>query len=149
MFVHPGVTPFDEGDVDEATCAFFGGTQHPLLSLIPAPDPPPDRLRDLSVITVADLPWPHNPWRHRRERGARGRRCQLRAIHRSSSSARAHEVAGMSERYCWSSAVPFTARWMSARVSRPCVTGTQARPACKTAGWCRLIPAAVTISGLS
>jgi hypothetical protein len=20
-----------------------------------------DRLRDLSVITVADLPWPHNP----------------------------------------------------------------------------------------
>lgn len=32
-----------------------------MLSLIPPPDPPRDRLRDLRVIAVADLPWPHNP----------------------------------------------------------------------------------------
>lgn len=56
-----GVTPVDDGEVDEATCAFFGGKQHPLLGLVPPPDPPRDRLRDLRVIAVADLPWPHNP----------------------------------------------------------------------------------------
>ena len=67
-----GITPVDGGEVDEATCAFFGGEQHPLLGLIPPPDPPRDRLRDLCVIAVADLPWPHNPsgckWSERFER---------------------------------------------------------------------------------
>lgn len=58
-----GVRPVDDGEVDEATCAFFGGEQHPLLALIPPPDPPRDRLRDLCVIAVADLPWAHNPSR--------------------------------------------------------------------------------------
>jgi hypothetical protein len=56
-----GVTSFDEGDVDEPTCSFFAGAQHPLLGLIPPPEPTRDRLRDLGVIAVADLPWPHNP----------------------------------------------------------------------------------------
>lgn len=63
VFALVGVTPVDDDDVDEATCAFFGGEQHPLLGLIPPPNPPRDRLRDLCVIAVADLPWPHNPCR--------------------------------------------------------------------------------------
>jgi len=67
-----GVSPVAGGEVDEATCAFFGGEQHPLLGLIPPPDLPRERLRDLCVIAVADLPWPHNPsgckWSKRFER---------------------------------------------------------------------------------
>lgn len=58
-----GVTALDEGDVNEPTSAFFGGAEHPLLSLIPPPDPPRGPLRNLDIIAIADLPWPHNPCR--------------------------------------------------------------------------------------
>jgi hypothetical protein len=63
LCVRLGVRAVDDGEVDKATCAFFGGEQHPLLGLIPPVDPPHDRLRDLGVIAVADLPWAHNPSR--------------------------------------------------------------------------------------
>lgn len=46
-----------------ATCADLARKNHPLLALIPPPDTPRNRLDDLRIIAVADLPWPHNPSR--------------------------------------------------------------------------------------
>jgi hypothetical protein len=46
-----------------ATCARLGGAGHPLLALVPPPEPERNRLDDLAVVSVADLPWPHNPAR--------------------------------------------------------------------------------------
>lgn len=61
IFQLVGVTPVNDDMRDEATCASFGGEEHPLLGLIEPPELPRDRMRDLCVIAVADLPWPHNP----------------------------------------------------------------------------------------
>ena len=44
---------------------------------------------------------------------------------------------------------PLIARSIDARVSRPWLAGTQARPALSTLGWCKSMPAAVTICGVS
>lgn len=46
---------------DEGSCRDLGGEGHPLLALVPAPEPERHRLADLAVVPVADLPWPHNP----------------------------------------------------------------------------------------
>lgn len=46
---------------DYATCADLGGEGHPLLDLIPPPEPGRNPIQDLALVAVADLPWPHNP----------------------------------------------------------------------------------------
>ena len=48
-------------EADHATCADFGGEGHPLLGLIPPPEPERNPVQDLALVAVADLPWPHNP----------------------------------------------------------------------------------------
>lgn len=56
---------------DAATCAALGGENHPLLVLIPRPQPERNPLDELTVVAVADLPWPHMPsrctWKQRFE----------------------------------------------------------------------------------
>lgn len=58
-------------DPADVTCAGLGGRWHPLLALIPPPEPDRNRIDELRVVAVADLPWPHNPgscrWRQRFE----------------------------------------------------------------------------------
>jgi hypothetical protein len=46
-----------------ATCADVAGSDHPLLALIPPPATDRDRVGEMSVIAVSDIPWPHNPWK--------------------------------------------------------------------------------------
>ncbi|HEX6204368.1 MAG TPA: hypothetical protein VFZ29_00990 [Solirubrobacterales bacterium] len=46
---------------DRATCVDLGGKGHPLLALIPPPEPDRNPIQDLALVAVADLPWPHNP----------------------------------------------------------------------------------------
>lgn len=62
-------------DPSEWTCATLGGAYHPLLGLVPAPEPEFDPLADLAVVAVADLRWAHNPsscrW-HERFEAVRG-----------------------------------------------------------------------------
>jgi hypothetical protein len=56
-------------DPEDPTCAGLGGERHPLLALLPPPEPEPDPLGQLAVIAVADLPWAHHPFRcHWKER---------------------------------------------------------------------------------
>jgi hypothetical protein len=55
----------DLRDPEDLTCAGLGGEHHPLLALLPAPEPEPDPLARLAVIAVSDLPWAHNPFRCR------------------------------------------------------------------------------------
>ena len=50
-------------DIRDHSCAALGGPRHPLLALIPAPEPPHNPVDDLAVVAVADLPWTHNPSR--------------------------------------------------------------------------------------
>lgn len=47
----------------ECTTETLGGTSHPLRSLIPPPETPPNMLDGMQVVAVADLPWAHNPWK--------------------------------------------------------------------------------------
>src|SRR5213595_1767017 len=44
-------------EADHATCAALGGESHPLLNLIPPPEPAQNPIDDLAVVAVADLPW--------------------------------------------------------------------------------------------
>lgn len=60
-----------EPAVADATCASLGGQDHPLLAMIPSPDPERNVIDRLAVVAVADLPWPHHPgacyWKQRFE----------------------------------------------------------------------------------
>ncbi len=38
-----------------------GGARHPLLALIPPEEPERHLLTEMQAVSVADLPWPHNP----------------------------------------------------------------------------------------
>jgi hypothetical protein len=46
---------------EDACCASLGGHDHPLLALIPPEDPPRNRIAEMAIVAVADLPWPHEP----------------------------------------------------------------------------------------
>ena len=47
---------------DASSAIALGGPRHPLLGLIPPPEPPaPSTLEEMQPVSVADLPWPHNP----------------------------------------------------------------------------------------
>lgn len=50
-------------DMEDYSCGGLGGRRHPLLALIPAPEPAHNPLDDLAVVAVAELPWAHNPSR--------------------------------------------------------------------------------------
>jgi len=50
-------------DMVDHSCMALGGANHPLLALIPEPEPERDPLDDLAVVAVADLPWAHNPFK--------------------------------------------------------------------------------------
>lgn len=41
----------------------IGGEKHPLLALIPPEEPERHLLAEIQAVSVADLPWPHNPSR--------------------------------------------------------------------------------------
>jgi hypothetical protein len=49
----------------DATCAQLGGLTHPLVATLPEPEPARDLLAALAVVAVAELPFPHNPFRCR------------------------------------------------------------------------------------
>ncbi|MGD0456060.1 MAG: hypothetical protein ABSB69_20945 [Solirubrobacteraceae bacterium] len=50
--------------VEASSAIGLGGPDHPLLALIPPPEPdPPSTLEEMQIVSVADLPWPHNPSR--------------------------------------------------------------------------------------
>jgi hypothetical protein len=46
---------------EEGRCRDLVGGDHPLLALVPPPEPERSPLGDLVVVAVADIPWPHNP----------------------------------------------------------------------------------------
>jgi hypothetical protein len=46
---------------EQGNCRDLAGGDHPLLALIPPPEPERSPLADLAVVAVADIPWPHNP----------------------------------------------------------------------------------------
>jgi hypothetical protein len=58
-------------DPTDATCSALAGEHHPLLKLIPPPEPERNRLDDMAVVAIGDLPWPHHPgachWKERFE----------------------------------------------------------------------------------
>jgi hypothetical protein len=45
----------------QGSCGDLVGERHPLLALIPPPEPERNPLADLAIVAVADIPWPHNP----------------------------------------------------------------------------------------
>jgi hypothetical protein len=52
-----------EWGMEDFSCAALGGSGHPLLQLVPPPEPEYRPLAGLTVVAVADLPWGHNPSR--------------------------------------------------------------------------------------
>lgn len=46
---------------DANTAQEIGGSRHPLLDLIPPEEPERHLLAEMHAVSVADLPWPHNP----------------------------------------------------------------------------------------
>ncbi len=48
---------------EECTAAGLGGPNHPLLTLISTEPEPGGRLDAMGIVSVADLPWAHNPFK--------------------------------------------------------------------------------------